>query len=78
MLKDFHMAQDQPNVATRPGCRLQTPRIKVGAGLRLVNWVKMKWDAAEDGDRKLMGTVIIVRDHSGQVLAAMCSHQGKE
>ncbi|XP_062154522.1 uncharacterized protein LOC133862691 [Alnus glutinosa] len=36
------------------------------------NRIKINWDAALDGGRKLMGIGIIARDHQGRVRAAKC------
>jgi hypothetical protein len=37
-----------------------------------VNSIKINWDAALDGQKKLMGMGIIARDCQGEVKAAMC------
>ena len=39
----------------------------------LVGFHKLNWNASLDGEHKLMGIGIVVRDHEGSVLAAMCS-----
>lgn len=71
MLRDFHLAQAPPHLANRPADNQHQQWRKPPPG-----WVKMNWDiAAIDREKNFMGTGIIVRDHSGQVLTAMCSNQ---
>jgi hypothetical protein len=45
---------------------------RIGWSKPAENRIKINWDAALDGGRKLMGIGIIARDHQGRVRAAKC------
>jgi hypothetical protein len=36
-------------------------------------WIKLNWDVAVDSGKQKMGIGIIARDHTGSVLAAVCT-----
>jgi hypothetical protein len=68
VLKDFNLAEDAGRDIQQVSYPKQSKWQKPPQGM-----LKINWDAAVDKGSKIMGVVIIIRDHNGEVCASSCS-----